>query len=113
EVERARMEGALLGLKIAAGEMIARPPSVQGDDQSEDQHEDQRRNDSALPAGANESERASEHENRPNGGNRPNRQRYAVSQGRCPFPHAIEHEPPLREQYGSGGRRWPPPLLER
>src|SRR5262249_3785343 len=46
-----------------------------------------------------------------NGGNRPYRQRYDVSQGCCPFPNAIEHEPPLREQYGSGGRRWPPPPL--
>src|SRR5262249_25502514 len=88
-------------------------PSGQGDDQSEDQHEDQRRNASALPAGANESERASEHEDRPNGGNRPYRQRYDVSQGCCPFPNAIEHEPPLREQYGSGGRRWLPLRAQR
>src|SRR5262249_40860631 len=96
-----------------AGERMARPPSGQGDDQSEDQHEDQRRYASALPAGANEGERASEREDRTNADDRPYRQRYNAGQGCCPFPNAIEHEPPLREQYGSGGRRWPPPRVAR
>src|SRR5262249_24139197 len=111
---RARVTRALssrpsLAHKTARAKSTAPPQSAKGAPQSEDHHEDQRRNASALPAGANESERASEHDDRPNGGNRPYRQRYDFSQGCCPFPNAIEHEPPLREQYGLRGRRWPPP----
>src|SRR5262249_41362242 len=111
--DRARGARARPAIRPAGGEMTAPPPPAQGAHRSGEQHEDRRGNAPPPPAGTNAGERASEHEDRPNGGNRPYRQRYDVSQGCCPFPNAIEHEPPLREQYGSGGRRWPPPPLRR
>jgi len=94
------IERALRGGKIAAGKMIARPPSGQGEDQHEDRHGHAR----ALAAAANEGERASEHEDRRDGDDRPYRERHDAGQIEGRFPTAIEHEPLLpRAVWLNGG----------
>src|SRR5215469_18463656 len=61
-------------------------------------------NDRAPAAAANEGERASEHEDRRDGDDRPYRQRHHAGQIEGRFPTAIEHEPLLpRAVWLNGG----------